>query len=152
MTDLHFAISILTAEPEPLYWGMPLPLMLGLVTLAGGVLAALITAVSKRWRTPADDREDKKIGIEADERLLKRFEDMLEDRDDQISELRNELKGLAKRVDEVLSENHALIDWIYVAVRVVRELNGIHMLPPPPKGVHIADHPSSMLQEQDTKP
>ena len=57
---------------------MPLPLLLGIVGLAGGVLTAIIAAVSKKWRTPADDREDRKIGIEADERLLARFEKLLD--------------------------------------------------------------------------
>lgn len=120
-----------------------LPLILGI----GGLLVSLVTAGvtlwAKKWRTPADDREDKKIGIEADERLLKRFEDMLAERDTQLKELRQEVKDLAKRVDEVVGDNRMLIDWIYAAVRVVRELQGIHLLPPPPKGVTIADHPST---------
>jgi len=143
MTELYFALRVMVAEPEPLYWGMPLPLLLGvgglIVTLAG----ALIAAVSKKWRTPADDREDKKIGIEADEQLLKRFEDMLSIRDDEIKQLRAEVKEIAGKVQDLVEERGALIDWIYAAVRVVRDLGGIDRLPRPPKGVTIADHPSA---------
>ena len=75
MTELYFAVA---NEPEPLYAGMPLPLLLGII---GGLLAlagALLPAISEKWRPPAADREDKKIGIGADERLLKRFEKMFE--------------------------------------------------------------------------
>lgn len=120
-----------------------LPLILGIGGLVVSLVTAGVTLWAKKWRTPADDREDKKIGIEADERLLKRFEDMLAERDTQLKELREEVKELAKRVDEVVGDNRMLIDWIYAAVRVVRELQGIHLLPPPPKGVTIADHPAN---------
>ena len=140
MTELYFAVA---NEPEPLYAGMPLPLLLGiiggLITLAG----ALIAAFSKKWRTPADDREDKKIGIEADERLLERFEEMLGKRDAEIESLRAEGKEIAGKVQDLIEERGSLIDWIYAAIRIVRDLGGIDRLPNPPKGVTIADHPSA---------
>lgn len=153
MTELYFALRVMVAEPEPQYFGMPLPLLLGvgglLVTLAGAVIAA----VSKRWRTPTDDREDKKIGIEADERLLKRFEDMLAERDGKIDKLESRLDKVVEELEELRSERNNLIDWIYAAVRIVRELGGIHLLPTPPDGVTIADHPSVRLssEPQETK-
>ena len=140
MTELYFAVA---TEPEPMYAGMPLPLLLGIVggllTLAG----ALIAAFSKKWRTPADDREDKKIGIEADERLLERFEEMLGKRDAEIESLRAEVKEIAGKVQDLIEERGSLIDWIYAAIRIVRDLGGIDRLPNPPKGVTIADHPSA---------
>lgn len=140
MTELYFAVA---NEPEPLYAGMPLPLLLGIIggllTLAGAVIAAF----SKKWRTPADDREDKKIGIEVNEQLLERFEGMLQERDTQIAELRAEVKEIAGKVQDLIEERGSLIDWIYAAIRIVRDLGGIDRLPNPPKGVTIADHPSA---------
>lgn len=145
MTELYFALRVLAAEPEPEYFGMPLPLLLGVgglfVTLAG----ALIAAYSKKWRTPADDREDKKIGIEVNEQLLERFEGMLKERDTQIAELRAEVKSIAAKVQELVEERGVLIDWIYAAIRIVRDLGAIDRLPNPPRGVTIADHPSSRI-------
>lgn len=142
MTELYFAVA---PEPEPLYAGMPLPLLLGIV---GGLIAlagSLIAAFSKKWRTPADDREDKKIGIEADERLLERFEEMLGKRDAEIETLRAEVKEIAGKVQDLIEERGSLIDWIYAAIRIVRDLDAIDRLPNPPKGVTIADHPSARL-------
>jgi hypothetical protein len=142
MTELYFAVAV---EPEPLYAGMPLPLLLGIVggllTLAG----ALIAAFSKKWRTPADDREDKKIGIEADERLLARFEEMLAERDGKIEKLESRLDRFAEELEGLRSERSRLIDWIYAAVNIVRSLGAIDKLPAPPLGVTIADHPSSRI-------
>lgn len=128
---------------EPLYLGMPLPLLLG---ITGGVLTlagALVAAYSKKWRTPADDREDKKIGIEADERLLKRFQDVLAESDAKIDKLEDRVARVEEEIEELRSERSRLIDWIYAAVKVVRDLGGIDKLPVPPRGVTIADHPSA---------
>lgn len=121
---------------------MPLPLLLGLVSLATAVITAVIAALSKKWRTPADDREDRKIGIEADERLLARFEKLLEERDKRIDGLVAEVKEVRAIAETAANANRILIDWIYAAVRVVRELGGIDQLPDPPEGVVIVDHPS----------
>lgn len=125
---------------------MPLPLLLGLVSLATAVLTAVIAALSKKWRTPADDREDRKIGIEADERLLARFEKLLEERDKRIDGLVAEIKEVRTIAEKAANANRILIDWIYAAVRVVRELGGIDQLPDPPEGVVIADHPSHRVK------
>ncbi|MFP3579989.1 hypothetical protein SB659_10450 [Arthrobacter sp. SIMBA_036] len=140
MTNLYFAVA---ADPEPLYAGMPLPLLLGiiggLITIAG----ALIAAFSKRWRTPADDREDKKIGIEADDRLLQRFQDVIAESDAKVGRLEARVARVEEELEELRSERSRLIDWIYAAVKVVRDLGGIDHLPPPPRGVTIADHYSA---------
>lgn len=128
---------------------MPLPLLLGLVSLATAVLTAIIAALSKKWRTPADDREDRKIGIEADERLLARFEKLLEERDKRIDGLVAEVKEVRAIAEKAANANRILIDWIYAAVRVVRELGGINLLPEPPEGVVIADHPSHLSRNKD---
>ncbi|WP_455833754.1 hypothetical protein [Pseudarthrobacter siccitolerans] len=128
---------------------MPLPLLLGLVGLASAVITAALAALSKKWRTPADDREDRKIGIEADERLLARFEKLLEERDKRIDGLVAEVKEVRAIAEKAANANRILIDWIYAAVRVVRELGGIDLLPDPPEGVVIADHPSSLTRTKE---
>jgi hypothetical protein len=152
MIDIYYALwSAPPVNPEPTYWGMPISLLIPVVGLAGAVVAALITAFSKKWRTPADDREDRKIGIEADERLLERFQKLLEARDEKIQGLEDRLTEVANKVESLITERNVLIDWIYAAVRVVRELGAVHLLPRPPKGVYIADHPSNQTQEQDAE-
>lgn len=150
MTELYLATQD-TAHQEPLYWGLPLPLLLGLIGAVVSVAGALIAAFSKRWRTPADNLAERKVGIEADERLLKRFQEMLGERDEAIEELRQEVKELAGKVKDLVDERGALIDWIYAAVRVVRDLGGIHLLPRAPKGVVIADHPANIQLNQEAQ-
>jgi hypothetical protein len=148
MIDMYSALSAVPpAAPEPTYWGVPISLLIPAVGLVAAVVAAFITAFSKKWRTPTDDREDKKIGIEADERLLSRFEALLEKRDEKIKDLENRLTEVANKVESLITERNVLIDWIYAAVRVVRELGAVHLLPNPPKGVYIADHPSNQVPE-----
>lgn len=148
MTDFYYALTP-PADPEPLYWGMPISLVIPLVGLVGVVMTAGFTAFSKKWRTPADDREDRKIGIEADERLIGRFEKLLESRDEKIRDLEERLTAVANKVESLITERNVLIDWIYAAVRVVRELGAVHLLPRPPKGVYIADHPSNQAPEEE---
>ena len=145
MTDLYFALRVVAAEPEPLYFGLPLPLLLGTLGLIGTIAGAGFAAFSKRWRTPADDREDKKIGIEADERLLKRFQDVIAESDAKIGKLEGRLDRVEEELEELRSERSRLIDWIYAAIKVVRDLGGIDLLPHPPRGVTISDHPSARL-------
>lgn len=121
---------------------LPLPLLLGLFTLVGGVLAALITAVSKKWRTPADNREDRKVGIEADEMLVQRFTTLLTEQGKRIDDLVDEVKEVRAIAESALKKNRVLLDWCYAVVRIVRDLGGIHLLPEPPEDVIITDHPS----------
>lgn len=128
---------------------VPLPLLLSAMTLLGVILSAFIAAIAKRWRTPTDDREDKKLDLDADERLLARFEKLLEERDQRIDGLVKEVKEVRRIAEAAATDNRNLIDWIYLAVRVVRDLGGIHLLPAPPKGVTIADHPSNIPQKEN---
>jgi predicted trehalose synthase len=135
-------------EPQLIQW---LPLMLGGVGLASAVITAAIAAVSKKWRTPADDREDRKIGIEADEMLVQRFTKLLDEQGKRIDGLVAEVKEVRALAEKAANVNRILTDWIYAAVRVVRELGGIHLLPPPPEGVIIHDHPLNITR-QEAKP
>lgn len=118
---------------------LPLPLLPGIFAL-GTVLAALIPAISKRWRTPADNRDNRKIGIDAVGYLLARFEEMLEEREPKITGLEKRLNAVAAKVESHLSEWNALIDWIYAAVLIVQDLGTVSRLPRPPQIVYIADH------------
>lgn len=124
---------------------LPLTLMLGLFTLAGAVITAGLAAVSKKWRTPADNIAERKVGIEADELLLGRFTALLAERDKRLDEITVELKEVRKLAETTANLNRVLIDWCYGAVRVIRDLGGrdaIAMLADPPEGVVITDHPS----------
>lgn len=141
MTDPYYAVSVLALAEADL--PLPLPLMLGLFTLAGGIVTAVFAAVSKKWRTPADDREDRKIGIEADERLLKRFEDMLKERDTKLAGLEQRLEALNAKVEGYQRERTVLIDFIYALVRIIREHDAIPEIPLPPVGIYISGHPSN---------
>lgn len=127
---------------------LPLPLLLGLLTLAGTIVGAVLAALTKKWRTPADDREDRKIGIEADERLLKRFEDMLAERDTKLENLEKRLESLNAKVEGYQRERTVLIDFIYALVRIIRDLNAINDIPLPPQGIYIAGHPANTANQE----
>lgn len=131
---------------------LPLPLLLGLIGLVGTIAGALMAAISKKWRTPADDREDRKIGIEADERLLKRFEDMLKERDTKLTALENRLEELNAKVEGYQRERTILIDFVYALVRIIRERGALTEIPVPPLGIYISGHPSNQQQEEDARP
>lgn len=149
VVGLH-AWSATRPDPVPapdLDLPMPLPMILGLFTLIGGVVTAVFAAVSKKWRTPADDREDRKIGLEADERLLKRFEDMLAERDTKLGNLEKRLEALNEKVEGYQRERTVLIDFIYALVRIVRDLGAVADIPAPPLGIYIAGHPSNAMRQ-----
>jgi hypothetical protein len=127
---------------------LPLPLLLGLITLAATIAGAILAGFTKKWRTPADDREDRKIGIEADERLLKRFEDMLKERDTKLEGLEKRLEALNAKVEGYQRERTILVDFIYALVRIIRDMGAVNEIPLPPQGIYIAGHPSNGLPTQ----
>lgn len=127
----------------------PLPLLLGVFGLAGAVATAVLANVSKKWRTPADDREDRKIGIEADERLLARFEKMLAERDKKLEDLDKKLEELNAKVEGYQRERTVLIDFIYTLVRIIRELGALGEIPVPPLGIFISGHPANQQREHE---
>jgi Txe/YoeB family toxin of Txe-Axe toxin-antitoxin module len=152
MTDPGLAVLALTvfavSETDPTL-PMPLPMILGLFTLAGGIVTAALAAVSKKWRTPADDREDRRFGVEADERLLQRFENMLKERDTKFAELEQKFDDLKAKVEGYQRERTVLIDFIYAVVRIVRDLGAVNQIPRPPQGIFISGHPSNEQREAD---
>lgn len=130
---------------------IPLPLLLGAFTLTASVLTALITYIwSKKVRTPADNREDRRLDIEADEKLLKRFEDMLSSRDAQIKELTKKVEALDSRVEGYRQERNVLIDFVYALIRIIRDLGGINLIPRPPVGIRISGHTSTNSHTEET--
>jgi len=105
---------------------------------------ALITYIwSKKVRTPADSREDRRLDIEADEKLLQRFENMLASRDKQIKELGAKVEELDNRVEGYRQERNVLLDFIYALIRIIRDLGGVNLIPRPPSGIRISGHQHS---------
>lgn len=132
---------------------MPLPLLLGIFTLTASVLTALITYIwSKKVRTPADNREDRRLKIDADEKLLQRFENMLASRDRQIKDLGAKVEELDNRLEGYRRERNVLIDFIYALIRIIRDLGGINLIPRPPTGIRISGHPSTNPHVDETPP
>lgn len=130
---------------------MPLPLLLAAFTLTASVVTALITYIwSKKVRTPADSREDRRLDIEADEKLLQRFENMLASRDRQIKELGAKVEELDNRLEGYRRERNVLIDFIYALIRIIRDLGGINLIPRPPVGIRISGHASTNSHGEET--
>jgi hypothetical protein len=124
---------------------IPTPVVLALIALVSGVLGAFITAVSKKWRTPADDATDRKMAIEADEKLLARFEAMLAERDVKIDALDRRVTELNAVVEGLTRERNVLIDYIYALIRFIRDADLMQEVPVPPPGIHISGLPVSAL-------
>lgn len=143
MTEPYLTVALQVLALTEADLPMPLPMILGVFTIVGGLITAAFAAFTKKWRTPADDREDRKIGIEADERLLARFETMLAERDVKLAGLENRLEALNAKVEGYQRERTVLIDFIYALVRIIREHDAIPEIPLPPLGIFISGHPSN---------
>lgn len=121
---------------------MDVPVLVGLIGAAGAAIGALVTAVSKKWRTPTDEREDNKAAIEANERLLARFEAALSKRDERLDKLETQ-------VDELKQERNALVNFVYHLVEIIRALGGMHLIHSVPSGIRIFSTPP---QTEDAPP
>lgn len=82
-----------------------LPLILAGCTLIGGIAAAMITAFSKKFRTPADDREDTKLVIESQTQLIATVRGMLTESENKH---KGDLKALAEKVETLEGKVSAL--------------------------------------------
>lgn len=107
--------------------GMPLPLALALVSLVSVVLTAAVPAMMKKFRTPVDDREDKVVVLDASDRLIQRFEQLLNDSDakhgKEIKELKGQIEDLGKQVDELKQDRSGLI-WALRQVYTIAKKYG----------------------------
>lgn len=135
MNDLAISVLVPMAEGD---FSIPLPLALASFGLIGTIVGAFINAVSKKWRTPGDDIAEKKVNIEADDKLLQRFENLLHSRDARIDTLDNKITELREEIEEIRMERNELLDFIYVLVRIVRNADLLEEIPEPPSAVHIA--------------
>lgn len=135
MLDLILTTLVPMAEGD---FSIPLPLALASFGLIGTIVGAFINAVSKKWRTPGDEIAEKKVNIEADDKLLQRFENLLHSRDARIDTLDNKITELREEIEEIRMERNELLDFIYVLVRIVRNADLLDEIPEPPNAVHIA--------------
>lgn len=108
--------------------GMPLPLLLAVIALISAVLTAFIGALVKKFRTPADDREDKVVVLDASDRLIQRFQQLLKDSDEkhskEIAALGVEVGQLREELAEVKTERIGLMAAIRELARMVRRHGG----------------------------
>lgn len=114
------------------------PLLGAFIGLISAGTLAFVTAFTKKWRTPADDREDRSVTIDANDALLDRFTKELESRDKKISDLDGRLTNLSREVEGLRMERFKLIDFIYVLVRIIRSHDAMDEIPEPvPAGIFI---------------
>ena len=108
--------------------GMPIPLVLSLIALITAVLTAGVGALVKKFRTPADDREDRVVVLDASDRLINRFQELLKDSDEKhakdIAALGEEVGKLRDELNEVKAERVGLLWGIRQLIRIARKYGG----------------------------
>jgi hypothetical protein len=108
--------------------GMPLPLLLAVIALISAVLTAVVGALVKKFRTPADDREDKVVVLDASDRLIQRFQQLLSDSDTKhaadIAALGVEVGQLREELNAVKQERVGLLWGIRQLIRIARKYGG----------------------------
>ena len=108
--------------------GMPIPLVLSLIALITAVLTAVVGALVKKFRTPADDREDRVVVLDASDRLINRFQELLKDSDEKhakdIAALGEEVGKLRDELNEVKAERVGLLWGIRQLIRIARKYGG----------------------------
>lgn len=117
-----------TTEDVSLAGGIPLPLLLGGVTLLTAVLTAIIGGLVKKFRTPADNREDKVVVLDASEKLIERFQQIVKDSDAKhaadMEALSREVQALRVELHEVKTERVGLYAAIRALVSLCRRHGG----------------------------
>lgn len=124
--------------------------VLALVTLMWKSLSALF---SRKFKTPADIREEKKLEDAANSTALARLEKLLKDSDErhakEIAELRAEhekqkkdwnekFQNMNERVNDVEAQNTDLIRFSYACITIIRDNDLVDQLPQErPKGIYI---------------
>ena len=116
---------------------------LAIVGLFGSILGSMLTAFSKKWRTPADAREDKALVLtdkdkvlQAQDRLVERFEKLLKESDDrhskeiaesdarhskELGDVAAKVTALEGQIKVMQGEKSRFVACIQHLVRVVRK-------------------------------
>jgi hypothetical protein len=110
------------------FLGLPLPALLALISLVSVVLGAFVTGWVKKFRTPADNREDRVVVLDASDRLIERFENLLKASDEkhakELQELTAKVEGLEKEVDVMRRERYTLVSAIVRIAQIARKYGG----------------------------
>lgn len=108
--------------------GIPIPLLLAMVTLLTAVLTAVIGGLVKKIRTPADTREEKVVVLDASEKLIERFQQIVKDSDTRhatdMAALSAEVQALRTELHEVKIERVGLYTAIRSLVSLARRHGG----------------------------
>lgn len=120
-------LTEVVADPG-LYAGMPLPLLMAVLTLGGSVLTVIVTQVVKRFRTPEDDREEKVVLLDASDKLIQRFQQIVSDSDAKhavdIAKLSGDVKMLREEVDQLKQERMGLVWAVRQLIRIAKKYGG----------------------------
>jgi hypothetical protein len=116
------------AESEQLWLGMPLPALLALIAVMSAVMTALVSGLVKKFRTPADTREDRVVVLDASDRLIERFENLLKQSDEkygrEIAELAKEADDLKERVENLRLERFLIVSALIRVAQIARKYGG----------------------------
>lgn len=118
----------LAAVDPGLYMGMPLPLLLAVIAVIGPVLTVAVTQLIKKLRTPEDDREEKVVLLDASDKLIQRFQQIVADSDkkhaEDIKKLSDEVQELREQLDLVKQERMGLLWAVRQLIRISRKYGG----------------------------
>lgn len=131
MTELLMFLAVVdTASPEKewTFFGVPLAVVLPVLTIVGGVIGAAGTQLTKRFRTPEDDRADKVVVLDASDKLIERFQNLLaasdEKHEKEIKELSTKVDGLEKEVEKMRTERFRLLSRLAAVIAIARKYGG----------------------------
>lgn len=121
-------LAAMAAEDLTLYGGMPLPLLMAVLTVAGSVATVVVTQLIKKFRTPQDVREDKVVVLEASDQLIQRFQQIVKDSDEKhaadIAKLSGEVQTLREELDVVKAERLGLLWAVRQLIRIAKKHGG----------------------------
>ncbi|QOP66173.1 membrane protein [Arthrobacter phage DanielleIgnace] len=110
------------------FLGIPMPVLLALIGIIGGVVGAASTQWAKKIRTPQDDREDKVVVLEASNNLIERFQTLLKESDEkhakEINELSTKVNALQGDVDSLRKEKFTLATALIAASNIAKKYGG----------------------------
>lgn len=120
--------ALVAAAENDTFLGMPLPALLALISLVSVVLGAFVTGWVKKFRTPADSREDRVVVLDASDRLIERFENLLKASDEkhakELKELTEKVDGLEREVETMRRERYTLVSAVVRIAQIARKYGG----------------------------